>query len=151
MARKVKTEIKKINGKNLKKGGKMKKLLCLLIVVVFLAVGCATNTGRGAGLGAGAGTIASVIAGKSGSTAALLIMGGALLGGAIGQVLDVQAQQASIQPENRGKTVMVVEENPDESQGTNCSKITKRSWKDGKLISETVEESCTGRKTTTTY
>jgi hypothetical protein len=131
----------------------MKKLCTLLIISVFMItlVGCATNTGRGAGLGAGAGTIASVIAGKSGSTAALLIMGGALLGGAIGQVMDQQAQQASMEPQNRGKTVMVIQEDPDESQGTNCSKVTKRSWRDGKLIRETTEETCTGRKTTRTY
>jgi len=129
----------------------MKKLLCLFIVLTFIIAGCATNTGRGAGIGAGAGTIASVIAGKSGSTAALLIMGGALLGGAIGQVMDQQAQQASMQPQNRGKTVMVIEEQPDQTQGTDCQKVIKRSWKDGKLISETIEETCTGRKTTTTY
>ncbi len=129
----------------------MKKALCILIILAFVTAGCATRTGQGAGIGAGAGTIASVIAGKDGSTAALLIMGGALLGGAIGHVLDEQARQTSLQSENRGKTVMVVQDQPDETQGTNCNKITKRSWKDGKLISETVEETCTGRKTTTYY
>ncbi|MDX1806864.1 MAG: hypothetical protein R3267_07550 [Paenisporosarcina sp.] len=129
----------------------MKKILCLLIILSFVVVGCASHTGRGAGIGAGAGTIASVIAGKKGSTAALLIMGGALLGGAIGMAMDEQARQASLQPQNRGKTVMVVEEEPDESQGTNCNKVTKRRWRDGKLLSETIEETCTGRLTTRTY
>lgn len=129
----------------------MKKILCLLIIVCFLAVtGCATNTGRGAGIGAGAGTIASVIAGKSGSTAALLIMGGALLGGAIGHTMDQQAKQASMQPENRGKTVMVIEEHPN-TGSTNCHKVTKKSWKDGELIGNTTEEVCTGNKKTQTY
>ncbi len=130
----------------------MKKVACILIILTFLfTISCASNTGRGAGIGAGAGTIASVIAGKSGSTAALLIMGGALLGGAVGAAMDEQARQASMQPQNRGKTVMVIEEEPDETQGTNCSKVTKRRWKNGNLLSETVEETCTGRMTTRTY
>jgi hypothetical protein len=129
----------------------MKKLVCLLIIATFVIAGCASNAGRGAGWGAGAGTIASVIAGKKGSTAALLIIGGALLGGAVGLAMDEQARQASMQPENRGKTVMVIEEEPDEDQGTDCHKVTKRSWKDGELIRETTEETCTGRKTTRTY
>lgn len=131
----------------------MKKILSIgmILTLVIALYGCATNTGRGAGWGAGAGTVASVIAGKSGSTAALLIMGGALLGGAIGTVMDQQAREASMRPENRGKTVMVIEDEPDASQGTNCSKVTERRWRDGKLISETTEETCTGHKTTRTY
>jgi hypothetical protein len=128
----------------------MKKLACLLTIALFLFVGCATNrTMQGAGAGAGAGGLASIIAGKSGSTAALLIMGGALLGGLIGNTMDQQAQQASMQPENRGKTVMVIADEP--KQGTNCSKVTKRSWKDGKMINETIEEVCDGRKSTSNY
>lgn len=129
----------------------MKKLLCVSIITLFFIAGCASHTGRGAGVGAGAGTIASVIAGKSGSTAALLIIGGALLGGAIGLAMDEQAKTASMQPENRGKTVMVIEERPDETQGTNCHKVTERRWKDGHLVSETTKETCTGKKTTKTY
>lgn len=127
----------------------MKKLICLLIIGVFLLAGCASHTGRGAGIGAGAGTIASVIAGKSGSTAALLIMGGALLGGAVGLAMDEQAKQVSMQPENRGKTVMVIEEEP--NQGTKCTKVTKRRWKDGNMLNETIEEICDGHKSTSTY
>jgi len=127
----------------------MKKLICLLIIGVFLLVGCASHTGRGAGIGAGAGTIASVIAGKSGSTAALLIMGGALLGGAVGLAMDEQAKQASMQPANHNKTVMVIEEQPD--QGTKCTKVTKRRWKNGTMIGETIEEVCDGHKNSTTY
>ena len=127
----------------------MKKVLYMLVVLSFIVAGCASNTSRGAGYGAGAGTIASVIAGKSGSTAALLIMGGALLGGAVGLAMDEQAKQASMQPANRNKTVMIVEEQPE--QGTNCTKVTKRRWKNGKMIGETIEEICDGRKSTKTY
>ena len=129
----------------------MKKIIIILIIGAFLTVtfGCATHTQRGAGIGAGAGTIASVIAGKKGSTAALLIMGGALLGGAIGSVMDEQARQASMQSQNYNKTVMVVEEEP--SSKTDCTKVTKRRWKNGKMIGETIEEICEGRKSSTIY
>lgn len=127
----------------------MKKAFCLLIVVAFLAVGCASNTMRGAGIGAGAGTIASVIAGKSGTTAALLIMGGALLGGAIGQAADQQAQALSNQPENRNKSIVVVEEEP--IANTKCRKVTKRHWKNGHKFKETTEEVCTSTRQSDSY
>jgi hypothetical protein len=129
----------------------MKKLACLMIIGIFLLVGCATNrTMQGAGVGAGAGTIASVIAGKSGKTSALLIMGGALLGGLIGNAVDQQAQAASMQPENRGKQIMVIEESPSD-QNTQCRKVTKKVWKDGNRISETTEEVCTSTRTSNSY
>jgi chromate transport protein ChrA len=131
----------------------MKKLIAIAIIGMFLltTVGCATNrTMQGAGVGAGAGTIASVIAGKSGKTSALLIMGGALLGGLIGNTLDQQAQQASMQPENRNKSVIVVEEEPSNAR-TNCNKVTKKTWKNGSLISETTEEVCRGERQSNIY
>ena len=128
----------------------MKKLICLVVVSVFLFAGCATHTGQGAGVGAGAGTIASVIAGKSGTTAALLIMGGALLGGAIGASMDAQARNASLQSENRNKTIMVVEEEPTNAS-TNCSKVTTKKWKNGEVISEVTEEKCRGERKSNTY
>ena len=129
----------------------MKKLIVIAIIAMFLTVGCATNrTMQGAGVGAGAGTIASVIAGKSGSTAALLIMGGALLGGVIGNTMDQQAQAMSQAPENRGKSIVVVEEGPTNAQ-TKCRKVTKKTWKNGNRVSETTEEVCTGNRTSNTY
>lgn len=129
----------------------MKKSICILMIISFLALtGCASNTMRGGALGAGAGGIASIIAGKSGSTAALLIMGGALLGGLVGNAMDEQAKAVSLQPQNRGKTVMVVEEHPN-TGSTNCHKVTKRHWKNGKMTHETTEEVCTGNKQTQTY
>lgn len=132
---------------------KLKKLMSVLVIGIFLFgfVGCATNrTMTGAGVGAGAGGIASVIAGKSGTTAALLIMGGALLGGLIGNTLDQQAQAMSTQPENRGKSIVIVEEGPTNAQ-TKCRKVTKKVWKDGNRISETTEEVCTGNRTSNVY
>lgn len=129
----------------------MKKLIIIAIIAMFLTVGCATNrTMTGAGVGAGAGGIASVIAGKSGSTAALLIMGGALLGGLIGNTMDQQAQAMSQAPENRGKSIVVVEEGPTNAQ-TKCRKVTKKTWKDGNRVNETTEEVCTGNRTSNVY
>ena len=127
----------------------MKKLIVILLISLFVLSCAANSTQRGAMTGAGAGTIASVIAGKDGSTAALLILGGALLGGAIGNIMDEQARQTSLQSQNRNKTVMVVEEEP--TAKTNCTKVTKRKWKNGNMIGETVEEVCEGRKSSTVY
>jgi hypothetical protein len=132
----------------------MKKLIVIAMIAMFLTVGCATNkTMQGAGIGAGAGTIASVIAGKSGTTSALLIMGGALLGGLAGNTMDQMDKQAmamSQQPANAGKSIVVMEEGPTNAQ-TKCRKVTKKVWKDGNRISETTEEVCTGNRTSNQY
>jgi len=129
----------------------MKKTIAILLTMVFGLVilsGCATNqTRQGAMVGAGAGTIAAVIANKSPVTSALLIMGGALLGGAVGNQMDEQARQASLQ--NPSNKVIMVEESP--SERTDCKKVTKKEWKNGKLISETTSEVCTGKKTENSY
>ena len=130
----------------------MKKTFAILFTLVFGLViisGCATNnTRQGAMLGAGAGTIAAVLANKSPVTSALLILGGTVLGGAIGNEMDEQARQASLQ--NPSKKVIMVEEEPSNSR-TDCRKVTKKEWKNGKLISETTNEVCTGTRSSNTY
>lgn len=131
----------------------MKRAIAILMVMVFGLVilsGCASNrTREGAAWGAGAGTIAAVLANRSTATSALLIIGGALLGGAIGNEMDEQerAKQASIQHPN--KKVLLVEEEPTER--TDCKKVTTKEWKNGKMIKETTREVCTGKKTSNTY
>ena len=37
------------------------------------------------------------------------------------------------------------------NQQTNCHKVTKRTWKDGELIRETIEEVCEGEKQSKEY
>jgi hypothetical protein len=37
------------------------------------------------------------------------------------------------------------------NQQTNCHKVTKRTWKDGELIKETIEEVCEGEKQSGEY
>jgi len=131
----------------------MKKLFAILLLGIFLltTVGCATNrTMTGAGVGAGAGGLASIIAGKSGSTAGLLIMGGALLGGLIGNAMDQEAQKLSAQPQNQNKIIIAEEHHPN-TGSTNCHKVTKRHWKNGTMTHETTEEVCTGNKKSNTY
>ena len=126
----------------------MKKLSIILLIGVFLFAGCANYTQRGAAIGAGAGTVTSVIAGKSGTTAALLIMGGALLGGIVGNSMDEEARKTSIQ--NPGRNVIQIEEHPN-TGSTNCHKVTKKTWRDGKVVSNITEEVCTGNKRSNTY
>lgn len=131
----------------------MKKLTAILMVMVFGLVilsGCATNnTRQGAALGAGAGTIAAVLANRSTATSALLIIGGALLGGAIGNEMDEQerAKQTSMQHPN--KKVLLVEE--ESTERTDCKKVTTTTWKNGKQMKTETREVCTGKKTTSTY
>jgi uncharacterized protein YcfJ len=134
----------------------MKNLIVIAMIAMFLTVGCATNrTMQGGGIGAGIGTIASVIAGKSGKNAALLIMGGALAGGLIGNTMDQQAQAVSQQPENRGKQVIIVEDGPTYSKrgdaSTECRKVTKKTWVNGNRTAETTEEVCTSNRTSNSY
>ena len=119
----------------------------LVIAICFLLMSCANYTQRGAAYGAGAGTIASVLADTDPRVSAILILSGALLGGVIGNTMDEQAKQTSLQ--NKGKKVLLVEEEP--SQRTDCKKVTTKTWKDGEMISQKTEEVCTGRKTTNTY
>lgn len=129
------------------------RAIAIIMVMVFGLVilsGCATNrTREGAAWGAGAGTIAAVLLDKSTATSALLILGGALLGGAIGNEMDEQerARQASMQHPN--KKVLLVEESATER--TDCKKVTTTTWKNGKQIKTETREVCTGKKTTNTY
>ena len=80
----------------------MKKMIAGLIVVAFLASGCAeaTKTQKGAGIGAAVGTLAgaglgAAIGGKKGAligAGAGLVVGG-LAGGAIGRYMDNQERE----------------------------------------------------------
>lgn len=128
--------------------------IILLIPFVFVAA-CAYappdryNTQRGAAIGAGAGAlIGQAIGHNTGSTLIGLAAGtifGALVGNAIDQ--DYQAMRDAVRLDKpvvyydrRGSAVEAIPEGVDER--TDCRKITKRVWKNGELISETVEEIC---------
>jgi outer membrane lipoprotein SlyB len=134
------------------------KSRCLFIVFLFvfaLSSGCAQippdryNTQKGAAIGAGAGAlIGQAIGGNTEGTLIGLAAGtilGALVGNAVDQ--DYQAVRDAVQNEKQviyydrqGSAVEVIPHN--DKVKTNCRKVTKRVWKDGKLVSETVEEIC---------
>ncbi|MBW1722002.1 MAG: glycine zipper 2TM domain-containing protein [Deltaproteobacteria bacterium] len=144
----------------------MKKLWTLVIVlsVVFILTGCATvpqdryNTQKGAAIGAGVGAIGGQIIGGNTESTLIGAAVGTLLGAIVGNAVD-QSYQASREAALTNKRVVyydnqggAVEAIPGPvNQSTKCRKVTKRVWKNGKLISETVEEICEGQKTTTEY
>ena len=123
------------------------------MIIFFLLTmfgGCATNnTRQGAMMGAGAGTIAAVLANKSTATSALLILGGTVLGGLIGNQVDEQEKARQLSIENPNNKIVMIEQ--EDTERTDCKKVTNREWKNGKLISETTQEVCTGKKKTNTY
>ena len=130
----------------------MKKISLIMIIFFLLTMfgGCATNnTRQGAMMGAGAGTIAAVLANKSTATSALLILGGTVLGGLIGNQVDEQEKARQLSIENPNNKIVMIEQ--EDTERTDCKKVTNREWKNGKLISETTQEVCTGKKKTNTY
>ena len=115
------------------------------------------NTQRGAAIGAALGAVVGQAIGKD--------TGGTLLGAGIGTVVGAIAGNAMDQDHavareaaEQNKRVVyyeqqggMVEAIPEESQQTDCRKVTKRIWKKGELMEETVEEVCEGEKQTNTY
>jgi len=128
-------------------------IIPLLVVVLF---SCAHyppdryNTQKGALIGAGAGALLGQAIG--GNTAGTLIglAAGTIFGGLVGNAVDQDYQAARdaalydrrvVYYDKKGAAVEAV---PEPLEGkTDCRKVTKRVWQDGKLVSETVEEICT--------
>ena len=144
----------------------MKKVLTILaaLAITITFVSCATmpqdryNTQKGAAIGAGVGAIGGQIIG--GNTEGTLIGAavGTLLGAIIGNAADQQyeaAREAAITDkrvvyyDNQGGAVEAFP-GPIDRQ-TDCRKVTKRVWNKGQLVSETVEEICEGKKSSTDY
>ncbi len=142
----------------------MKKILTLSVVlaVVIALSACAGipkdryNTQKGAVIGAGVGAIGGQLIG--GDTEGTLIGAavGTLLGGIIGNAVD-QKHQAVREAAMSNKSVfyydgqggaVVAVPGPTNTQ-TNCRKVTKRVWNRGTLESETTEEICENKKSTT--
>lgn len=118
------------------------------------------NTQRGAAIGAGVGAgIGQAIGRNTGAT--LIGAGvGTLIGAIIGNAVD-QSNQALheaavtnkriVYYDDRGGAVEATPIPPTEDQHTNCRKVTKRVWENGRLISETIDEICEGEKYTRDY
>lgn len=139
-------------------------LIVSILSVMLLTVSCATvpedryNTQKGATIGAGIGALLGQAIGHD-TEATLLGAGiGTVVGAVAGNAVD-QDHQASRDAAVLNKRVVYVDDQGraveaipiQDSQQTNCRKVTKRHWDNGQLISETIEEICEGEKTTKDY
>ena len=144
----------------------MKKsiLIAFLLSVMLLSVSCATvpedrfNTQKLAAIGAGIGALLGQAIGRD-TEATLLGAGiGTVVGAIAGNAID-QDHQAARDAAMLNKRVVYVDDQGraveaipvQNSQQTNCRKVTKRHWDNGQLISETIEEICEGEKTSKDY
>jgi hypothetical protein len=136
----------------------MKKTLPIMILLSLLSiflVSCAHyppdryNTQHGALIGAGAGALLGQAIGGNTQGTLIGLAAGTILGALVGNAVDQDYQAARdaaayekpvIYYDTKGSAVEAIPGPLDEK--TNCSKVTKRVWQDGKVVSETVEEVC---------
>jgi outer membrane lipoprotein SlyB len=139
-------------------------LSILLLAVMFLSVSCATipedryNTQKGAVIGAGIGALLGQAIGHD-TEGTLLGAGiGTVIGAIAGNAVDQEYQAARdaamlnkrvVYVDDQGRAVEAIP--VQNSQQTNCRKVTTRHWDNGQLISETIEEICEGEKRTQDY
>jgi uncharacterized protein YcfJ len=142
--------------------GKTMGIMVLMLVVVIGS--CASipkdryNTQKGAVIGAGAGALMGQAIGHDTEGTLIGLAAGTVLGALVGNAMDqdyAAARDAALYDkrvvyyDNQGGAVEAI---PSEvNQQTNCRKVTKRTWKDGKLIRETIEEICEGEKQSGEY
>jgi uncharacterized protein YcfJ len=117
------------------------------------------NTQRGAAIGAAVGATYGGVIGRDVEGVLIGSGVGTLLGAIIGNAVDQSHQAAReaamtnkriVYYDNQGGAIEAIP-GPSEKQQTNCRKITKRVWDNGRLTSETVEEICEGEKRTRDY
>ena len=142
--------------------GKTMGIIVLMLLVVMGS--CASipkdryNTQKGALIGAGAGALMGQAIGRDTEGTLIGLAAGTVLGALVGNTIDqdyAAARDAALYDkrvvyyDNQGGAVEAI---PSEvNQQTNCHKVTKRTWKDGKLIKETIEEVCEGEKQSGEY
>jgi len=136
----------------------------LLLAVIFLSPACATtpedryNTQKGAAIGTGIGALLGQAIGRD-TEATLLGAGiGTVIGAIAGNAVDQGSQAARdaavlnkrvVYVDNQGRAVEAIP--LQNTQQTNCRKVTKRHWDNGQLINETVEDICEGEKSSKDY
>jgi hypothetical protein len=126
----------------------------LTIALSFLFTSCATvpydryNTQKGAAIGAGAGALIGQAVGGNTEGTLIGLAAGTILGALVGNAVD-QDYEAARDAAQYGKPVIyydksghAVEAIPEGIDGLNCQKVRKRTWEDGQLVKETVEEIC---------
>ena len=146
-------------GFSTEKGVFMQKM-CVILASIFLLAGCAGpyNTQKGAAIGAGSGALLGQIIGRNTQSTLIGAGVGTLVGAIAGNAVD-QSRQAAREAARRNRRVVYhdnhggrVEAIPHKvNPRTRCRKVTTRVWEKGKLVKETVEEHCEGKKTTQTY
>jgi uncharacterized protein YcfJ len=113
------------------------------------------NTQKGAAIGAGVGAIGGQLVGRNTEGTLIGAAVGMLLGSIIGNAAD-QSYQAEREAVRTNKRVVsyddhggAVEVIPGpRNQHTDCRKVAKRLWRNGALVSETVERLCEEEKYT---
>lgn len=149
----------------------MKKIISIICVIALLIsiVGCAGQNRRtqGAGAGAAIGGIIGALSTQSNSWVGLVIgaTAGAVLGMLVGDAIE-QEEQAKIKAAQSQQTVVVydkkdqaVKSEPygqstvsyNNNMKTECQKVRTTIWKDGKQVSEEINEVCTSTKVSNTY
>ena len=136
----------------------MKRTLSIVSVLLLFSIllsSCAYyppdryNTQRGAAIGAGAGALLGQAIGGNTEGTLIGLAAGTIIGALVGNAMDQDYQAARdaaanqkpvIYYDNKGAAVEAIPTSVD--QRTNCSKVTKRVWQDGKIVNETVEEVC---------
>ncbi len=142
---------------------KSKRMGVIVLMVVVVIGSCASiprdryNTQKGALIGAGAGALMGQAIGHDTEGTLMGLAAGTVLGALVGNAMDQDygtARDAALYErvgyyDNQGGAVETI---PSEvNQQTNCHKVTKRIWKDGKLVKETIEEVCEGEKQSGEY
>lgn len=133
-----------------------RRAVLFMILILFSAAACTTTLPltkeeesilTGAGVGAAAG---SLIDKKNRWRGAVI---GAALGGTLTRIQYELARQAAIKAAQTGRTVRtvsgstVVEATPLSTNGqTNCRKVRRRVYDQGKLIEDRIEEICESTK-----
>jgi hypothetical protein len=129
--------------------------LGILLVLPFIAFSCATlppdryNTQKGALIGAGAGALIGQAIGHNTAGTLIGLAAGTILGGLVGNAVDQDYQAARdaalydkqvVYYDRNGSAVEAIPGPP--GNNSNCRTVTRRTWQDGKIVSETVEEVC---------
>jgi outer membrane lipoprotein SlyB len=136
----------------------------VLLVLFMFVVSCAStppenyNSQRGALIGAGTGALIGQAIGGNTHSTLVGIAAGTILGALVGNAMDQENQATEdaalydrkvIHYDEHGNAIEAVPAEDD--QRTHCRKVTKRTWKNGELVSETVEEICEGKKRSKGY
>jgi len=148
----------------------MKRIFTVALCVFFLFSilgGCASNRERGAGIGAISGALLGAMAFGGNSWQAALIggIGGAIVGGLIGDAVDAK-EESKTRAASTGERVVYYDDNDQavestplnrtktiyaDNMRTDCRKVQTKIYKNGNVVSDEINEVCTSTKSTSTY